>query len=53
MDATRQEEEEEVEEEEKEAFQHLQESKGEGAGLTWLLSTINDWGYLRATCSGN
>ena len=52
-DVTRQEVEEEVEEEEKEAFQRLRERKGEGAGPTWLLSTINDGKYPRATCSGN
>jgi hypothetical protein len=52
-DATRQEEEEEVKEEEKEAFQRLRERKGKGAGPAWLLSTINDGGYPRATCSGN
>ncbi len=38
--------EEEVEEEEKEAFQRLRERKGEGAGPTWLLSTIYQWQKL-------
>ncbi len=28
-------------------------AKGKGAGRTWLLSTINDGEYPRATCSGN